>query len=55
MCVCKYIIDFVSIYLSASPIVVIKLEGGTDFDLQVLDKPYEEEKPKESTPYLSPR
>lgn len=34
--------------------VVIKLEGGTDFDLKVLDKPYEEEKPKESTPYLSP-
>ncbi|XP_055935385.1 serrate RNA effector molecule homolog isoform X1 [Argiope bruennichi] len=29
--------------------VVIKLEGGTDFDLKVLDEPYEEEKPKETT------
>ncbi|XP_067139993.1 serrate RNA effector molecule homolog isoform X2 [Centruroides vittatus] len=27
--------------------VVIKLEGGTDNDLRVLDEPYEEEKPKE--------
>lgn len=35
-------------------LVVIKLEGGTDFDLKVLDKPYEDEKPKESAPYLSP-
>ncbi|XP_035233246.1 serrate RNA effector molecule homolog isoform X2 [Stegodyphus dumicola] len=33
--------------------VVIKLEGGTDFDLKVLDQPYEEEKPKELV-YLSP-
>ncbi|KAG8195771.1 hypothetical protein JTE90_004777 [Oedothorax gibbosus] len=29
--------------------VVIKLEGGTDFDLKALDQPYEEEKPKETT------
>ncbi|PRD28711.1 UNVERIFIED_CONTAM: srrt-a [Trichonephila clavipes] len=29
--------------------VVIKLEGGTDLDLKVLDQPYEEEKPKETT------
>lgn len=33
--------------------VVIMLEGGTEFDLQVLDEPLQEEKPKDSEPFAS--
>lgn len=56
----KNCIDAVSIDVEKSdPIVhlldavVIKLEGGTDLDLKILDEPYEEEKPKESDIILS--